>query len=132
MQQVFAFLVDAQFQKLRFRSAIAVYIAVLVLGLVPGARAEAGELAPGLVLHFVTYACIAFLLFTGVNGGVTGRALKTVILVATMGALDEYMQSFFPYRRAAVIDWCIDVSAGLFMAALLCIMLPKNRRKATA
>ena len=46
------------------------------------------------------------------------RARWTAI-IALMGAFDEFLQSFFPYRTATVKDWGIDVCAGLFASALL-------------
>jgi VanZ family protein len=46
-----------------------------------------------------------------------------------MGALDEYVQSFFPYRHAAIGDWYVDVSAGIFMSALLWAFLETKRRR---
>ena len=45
-----------------------------------------------------------------------------------MGAGDELLQSFFPYRGAAVGDWLVDCSAALLTAALLWAVLPKRRR----
>jgi VanZ family protein len=42
-----------------------------------------------------------------------------------MGALDEYVQSFFPYRSADVMDWVVDVSAGIFSAAILRTLWPR-------
>ena len=41
------------------------------------------------------------------------------VIIALMGAFDEYVQSFFPYRSATVTDWCVDMSAGLFASAFL-------------
>jgi VanZ family protein len=104
------------------------YLAVLILGSIPGARSEVAQVASGLVLHFVTYSCIALLLFTGFEGRLSARALITVLVIAGMGALDEYVQSFFPYRNAALRDWFVDAAAGLLMSGLLCAALPKKRR----
>jgi VanZ family protein len=36
-----------------------------------------------------------------------------------MGALDECVQSFFPYRTAAVTDWMVDFAAGGLVSILL-------------
>jgi VanZ family protein len=123
-----SFLVDPQYRIARFRTAIALYVSVLVLGSIPGARAEMAEVASGLALHFATYACITFLLFTGFDGAAAGRALKAIVLIAAMGAVDEFVQSFFPYRHASVGDWYVDISAGMFMVALLCVWTPRRRK----
>lgn len=107
-----------QLQPLMFRCGVALYLAVILLGAVPGAREEIGAYASGLVLHFATYACIAFLLACGAAGNATTKAIKAVCMVAAMGALDETMQGFLPYREGAVTDWLIDVGAALLTALL--------------
>lgn len=107
------FIPDERYEAFMFRSGFALYFAVVILGSIPGARAEAGEVASGLVLHFVTYSVIAFLLATGASGSASAKALKAFFIVAAMGALDEYIQSFLPYRTAAVSDWGVDVAAAL-------------------
>ncbi|MGH8808044.1 MAG: VanZ family protein [Noviherbaspirillum sp.] len=110
---------DERNETFMFRSAFLIYLAVLVFGSIPGAREEIGEVASGLVLHFVTYAGIAFFLFCGVGGNASRKAFATFVIIALMGAFDEFLQSFFPYRTAAMTDWCVDVGAGLFASALL-------------
>jgi VanZ family protein len=123
------FLIDEQFHTARFRLALLIYLSVLGFGSIPGARAEAGEFASGLVLHFLTYSAIAFLLCTGFRAEFAAKGFATVAVVALMGALDEYVQSFFPYRHAAIGDWYVDVSAGIFMSALLWAFLETKRRR---
>jgi VanZ family protein len=75
--------------------------------------------ASGLILHSCAYASLAFLLFTGGRGGNRLRAVKAFLTIALMGALDEYVQSFFPYRHGAVSDWLVDCNAALLTAALM-------------
>lgn len=112
-------LVSKQCQQLRYRSALVLYLLILVLGSVPGARDDIGQVAPGLVLHSTAYAGLTFLLFSGSQGSPLRRALSSVASIAAMGALDEYIQSFLPYRHAAVSDWLVDCSAALLVSALL-------------
>jgi VanZ family protein len=112
-------IVDEKNQTFMLRSAFLIYLAVLVFGSVPGARAEVGEVASGFVLHFFTYSCIAFLLFCGIDGQPPRKAIWAFFIVAMMGAFDEYLQRFFPYRSATVTDWCVDMSAGLFASVFL-------------
>ncbi|HEX7635300.1 MAG TPA: VanZ family protein [Noviherbaspirillum sp.] len=115
---------DGQYRKLELRAAFLLYLAVLVCGSIPGARAELGELAPGLWLHLLTYSLIALLLFCGVDGRVWSKACKAVLIVAAMGALDEYVQSFFSYRTASFMDWFIDINAALLTSAVLSLLWP--------
>jgi VanZ family protein len=120
------FVFDARYRRLEFRCAFVLYFAVLVLGSIPGARADVGELASGLVLHTLTYCCIALLLFGGITGSAWRKAVLTFLIVAAMGAFDEYVQSFFPYRMASVIDWLVDLNAGFVTSALLWRIWPEE------
>lgn len=109
------FISDKHAEALMFRCGLALYLAVILFGSIPGARDEVGEVASGLVLHFATYSCIALLLACGAAGNVTARAFKAFCIVALMGALDEGIQSLLPYRDGALDDWMIDISAALFV-----------------
>jgi VanZ family protein len=111
---------------LRLACAILMYLTILVAGSVPGARAEIGNYASGLVLHSTAYAVLTFLWFTGSTGSAMTRAVKAVLAVAVMGAGDEFVQSFFPYRGAAVSDWMVDCASAILTSALLCAVLPRS------
>jgi VanZ family protein len=116
---------DPRLRKARCTLAILLYVTIVVWGSVPGARAEIGHYAPGVVLHSLAYATLAFLLFTGSSGSPAARSLKTVLAVAAMGAGDEFVQSFFPYRGADVRDWMVDCASAIVTCGLLWAILPK-------
>lgn len=118
-------LLDMHRKKLAFRAAFLIYLAVLVFGSIPGARADIGNYASSLVLHLFTYGLITFLLFIGSEGHARARMIKSFLIVAAMGALDEYVQTFFPYRSANVSDWMVDLIAGLFVSTIMCVIFPK-------
>ena len=65
---------DPKLRKLRYGCALLIYAAILVLGSIPGARAEIGHYATGVVLHSLAYAVLTFLVFTGSGGSARGRA----------------------------------------------------------
>jgi VanZ family protein len=113
--------------RLRYWTAIVLYLLILILGSVPGARQDIGQLASGLILHSLAYAGLTFLLFTGSNGNVTQRALKAVLTIALMGALDECVQGLFPYRHAAVSDWLVDCSAAMLTAGFMWALWSRYR-----
>lgn len=119
-----------RYKTFRFRAAFVLYVLIVGLGSIPGARAEVGQFASGLVLHALAYSIVTFLLFTGSDGHPLGKALRVWVIVAIMGALDESVQSFLPYRNAAVHDWMVDVTAGFATVFLLWIIglksLPTN------
>jgi VanZ family protein len=121
-------ILDPKLRTLRIACAVLMYLAILVAGSVPGARAEIGNYASGAVLHSTAYAVLAFLWFTGSAGSAAARAVKAVLAVAVMGAGDEFVQSFFPYRGPAVSDWMVDCAAAIITSALLCAILPAAER----
>jgi VanZ family protein len=112
-------------RRLCLAAALLMYLAIITTGNIPGARADIGRYAPGPVLHSIAYAVLAGLWFIGSRGGAFARAGKAVLAVAAMGALDETIQSFFPYRGADVHDWMVDCAAAIAAAGLLCFLLPK-------
>lgn len=116
-------------RKLRLRLALLMYAAILIMGSIPGARAEIGYVASGFVLHAIAYGSLAFLIFTGSSGSAARRALKAVATVALMGAADELVQSMFPYRGAAVGDWLVDCGAAVLTAGVLWAWLPDPSSK---
>lgn len=118
-------ILDPRLRFLRRACAILMYLTILVAGSIPGARAEIGHFASGAVLHSTAYAVLAFLWFTGSAGSPATRAAKAVLAVALMGAGDEYVQSFFPYRGSDVRDWMVDCAAAIVTSAVLYAVMPK-------
>jgi len=119
-------LLDPQLRSARIRAALVLYAGVVLAGSVPGARAEVGEYAPGVVLHGLTYAFLATLWFLGSTGSGPVRAAKAVLAIALMGAGDELVQSFLPYRHGDVRDWMVDVGAALLAGTVLAVLVPQQ------
>jgi VanZ family protein len=115
---------NPRYRKTALRAALSLYLAVLVVGSLPGARAEVGEYASGLFLHAGTYAAITILLFNGIIGDIRHKAISAFLTVAAMGAGDEWLQSFLPYRTASAGDWVVDIGAAL----LACMVLSRLQR----
>ncbi|MGF6274822.1 VanZ family protein [Massilia sp. UYP11] len=107
-------------------------LAILVAGSIPGARAEVGAYASGVVLHGMTYAFLSALWFLGATGTPLQRALKAMLAIALMGAVDEWVQSFFPYRSGDVRDWLVDVTAATLASTVLAVLATRARRPAPA
>jgi len=123
------FLSDAH-ARLRFWGAITLFILNCIIGSIPGARAEAAEFASGVVLHSCGYSALAFLLFTGCQGVPAQRALKAVLGIAIMGAIDEFVQTFFPYRHGSVSDWLVDMAAAIIAATVMWALWSLRKRPA--
>jgi len=126
MPQVLSLLLfDPRLNKLRYGAAIFLFLAILVAGSIPGARADIGHYASGVVLHSSAYASLALLWFTASRGSAASRTVATMLAIAVMGAIDESVQSFFPYRGADVRDWMVDCSAAVVVCAVLWLLMPK-------
>lgn len=120
-------LLDPRLRSARIKTALILYVGIIVAGSIPGARAEVGEFASGVVLHSLAYAFLTLLWFFGSTGSGPVRAAKAVLAIALMGAGDELVQSFLPYRSGAVRDWMIDVSAAAVTGTLLALIVPQQR-----
>ena len=118
-------LLDARLRTLRRAGAIVLFLAIVVAGSIPGARADIGHYASGVVLHSLAYATLALLWYTGSRGSAAARSLAAVATIAAMGAIDELVQGFFPYRGADVHDWLVDCCAAIVTCAILSLVLPK-------
>ena len=82
-------LLTSSHARLRYWSAIVLYMLILIIGSIPGARSDIAHVASGLILHSCAYAGLTFLLFGGSGGNPLQRAVKAWLTVALMGALDE-------------------------------------------
>lgn len=120
-------LLDDRLRKWRYGLAVTLYAAILVIGSVRGARAELGHFASGVILHSIAYGGLTLLLFTGRLGTARKRAIKAVLTVVAMGALDEFVQSFLSFRGGTVRDWLLDTTAACITASLLWAFMPKPR-----
>jgi VanZ family protein len=125
-------LANPRFRRLCLMAAALMYVTILVSGSIPGARADIGQYASGALLHSTAYSVLACLCYLGVTGSPARRALKAVAVIALMGAGDEFVQSFFPYRTAAVGDWAVDVAAAVVTTALLSVVLRQDIAAAKA
>ncbi|QNA88297.1 VanZ family protein [Massilia sp. Dwa41.01b] len=119
-------LLDPRLNRLRYAAALVMFLTIVIAGSIPGARADIGQYAPGVVLHSLAYATLALLWFTASSGNAASRSRATIIAIALMGAIDELVQSMFPYRGADVRDWMVDCSAALLTCAILWMLLPKT------
>jgi VanZ family protein len=116
---------DPRYQKLSLYSAFLLYAVTILIGSIPGARSEVGEYASGWVLHSLLYAVLTLLLFRGYYDKPFRTAARTFLTICVMGALDEYIQSFFPYRSGTPTDWLVDVNAAFLTSALLYFTWPR-------
>lgn len=132
MHIAYTLFISDQYQKLRYRSAWALYAAIVVVGSIPGARADVGQYASGILLHSCAYSVLTYLVFSGGAGTPGQRALKAIATIALMGAGDEINQSFLSYRHGSIMDWLVDMNAAVLTALLCRALWPVLRRRLAA
>lgn len=103
--------------------ALVLYLMILVLGNMRGMSEQLLPDASDKLIHAVAYGGLAALLFVGLRWPAWPRAMGIVALIAVLGAVDEYIQSFMPHRDADVMDWVADVLG----AAVVCCVLAAIR-----
>ncbi|HZW12785.1 MAG TPA: VanZ family protein [Noviherbaspirillum sp.] len=112
-------------------AAALLYALMVLVGAVPG-KAEAMSAAVyDKLLHFAAYAVLSGLVYLGLRGRPAPRALRTLIVTAVLGGLDEAIQSFMPYRHANWADWRVDMLAALSCVALMILLHPLYSQLAT-
>jgi VanZ family protein len=127
-ERITTLILDPKYQSYRLCTAFIFYLLIIALGSIPHARAAIGQLASGVILHSLAYSVITILLFSGIRGNLFKKALQTLLIVALMGALDESVQSLFPYRTASIGDWLVDCSACIITTLLLFMLWPTDTR----
>lgn len=87
-----------------------VFFAVLItVGNLPGLAADMSDAFGDKRLHLLAYAFLTALIYLSVN---RRPALVAMLTITALGALDESIQSFFPYRQAELLDLLADILAA--------------------
>jgi len=115
-----------------YRLAAALLFALLVFfGNLPGTALILSSVLPDKLLHCLAYGLLSALLYYAMPALGTGmRALATWFSIGMLGALDEAVQSFMPYRNADLSDWLCNMSASLSCITLLASLNVYRIRKA--
>jgi VanZ family protein len=77
-------------------------------------------------LHFSAYAVMAFLGFQSINAHRWIRITFSLILIASLGLIDESIQALLPYRHASLADWGFDIAAAIVMNFILSLHNREN------
>lgn len=107
-------------------TACAFFALMVAIGAIPGEATALSAKVPDKLLHFTAYAGLSGLIYGDLAGGMASRALRTLLLIALLGGLDEVMQSFMPYRSADLADWTFDMLAALSSVLLLPLLSTVN------
>lgn len=82
------------------------FLALVTIGNLPGLAAQMSDAYGDKRLHLAAYATLTCLAYASFN---RRPALLALLSATALGALDEGIQSFFPYRQADLLDlWPIS------------------------
>lgn len=112
--------------------ALLLYGLILTLGNMRGMDEQLLPDASDKLIHGLAYGGLAALLFVGLRAPASQRALQIVALIAVLGAIDEFIQSFMPHRDADILDWTADVLGAAAVCAVLALIrvcLPQRLRR---
>lgn len=95
------------------------FSAVIGIGSLPGHASNLSAHVNDKLLHFSTYAVMTVLAFYSINTRAVARIIVTLVLIGSLGVIDETIQYFLPYRNASIADWCFDVAAAVVVTCIL-------------
>jgi len=85
------------------------FLVLVTVGNLPGLAADMSDAFGDKRLHLAAYAFLSGLIYASVN---RRPVLVSLLVIAALGALDESIQSLFPYRQAELLDLLADISAA--------------------
>ena len=105
-------------------AAFLFFLLMVGVGAIPGKAMAASAVVSDKLLHFTAYSILSTLLYCGMSGSRLTRGLRTFLLIALLGGLDELLQSFMPYRSFSRIDWEVDMLAAAICIGFLMLIHP--------
>lgn len=112
--------------------ALLVYGLILVLGNVRGLGQTLAPDTSDKTLHLLAYGGLSALLYLGLRLPPLRRSAIILGVIALLGAVDETVQAFVPYRDADLRDWLADLAGAALVCALLSLlraMMPRRYRR---
>ena len=85
------------------------FVILVTVGNLPGLAADMSDAFGDKRLHLLAYAVLTALVYLSVN---RRPALVAMLAATAMGAMDESIQSFFPYRQVELLDLLADILAA--------------------
>lgn len=100
------------------------FTAMVAIGAIPGKANALSAVVYDKILHVAAYAGLAGLIYSGINASRPICALNSLLAIATLGAVDEAIQSMLPYRHANFQDWKYNMlGASVCVGSLFCWQL---------
>lgn len=98
------------------------FVLMIAIGSIPNEANKLSAVVPDKLLHMTAYGFLSALLYIGQRPGKRGRGLIVILAIGVLGALDETIQSFFPYRTAGLPDWLFDMLSACIVVTALSLM----------
>ena len=89
------------------------FVIMISVGSVPGQANHLSAHAGDKLLHLMAYSLMTFLSFQSITASRIARVIVSLLLIASLGLIDEGIQYFLPYRNASLADWCFDIAAAV-------------------
>ena len=112
-------LVSVKFQPLPLCLLLLFFVIMISAGSVPGQANHLSAHVHDKLLHFLAYGLMSILSFQSITGSRIVRILVSLLLIASLGLIDESIQYFLPYRNASLADWCFDIAAAVVVTFFL-------------
>ena len=112
-------LVTIRFRPLPFYLLLLFFVIMISAGSVPGQATHLSAHVHDKLLHFLAYGLMSILSFQSIIGSRIARILFSLLLIASLGLIDESIQYFLPYRNASLTDWCFDIAAAVVVTFFL-------------
>ena len=112
-------LVTIRFRPLPFYLLLLFFVIMISAGSVSGQATHLSAHFGDKLLHFLAYGLMSILSFQSIIGSRIARILFSLLLIASLGLIDESIQYFLPYRNASLTDWCFDIAAAVVVTFFL-------------
>ena len=112
-------LVSIKFRLLPLYLLLLFFVIMISIGSVPGQATHLSAHVGDKLLHFMAYGLMTMLSFHSISGSRIIRILFSLLLIASLGLIDEGIQYFLPYRNASLTDWCFDIAAAVVVTFFL-------------
>lgn len=104
--------------------AFCFFAAMVIAGSLPGKADAISSLVYDKLLHFTAYGSLAALIYFGLGGRRSSRALHSILAIAALGAADETIQLLLAYRHGTFEDWQFNMLGAAVCIALLSFWQP--------
>ena len=112
-------LVSIKFRLLPLYLLLLFFVIMISAGSVPGQANHLSAHFGDKLLHFLAYSLMSILSFHSITGSRIVRTIFSLLLITSLGLIDEGIQYFLPYRNASLTDWCFDIAAAVVVTFFL-------------